>query len=718
MAEPNQESFSPDTRRTLIFAGAAAACLLVTGIVEWSGRPAKIEEFGKVGEQFYPKFDDPTVATALDVYMIDAEKGKSYDFSVERLPNGRWVIPSHHAYPADAEERLGKTAASIIGIKRGALVTRWPADHAEFGVVDPKQDKLSVGDVEGVGKRITLRGEDDSILADYIIGNQVDDQQGEYYVRHPDEEEVYIASLDIDISTKFNDWINTDLLEVDSFDITEVTLKDYSFDELQGTISDEEVTTLRRDASSDPWKLEGINEETEEVDEDAIRETVNTIGDLKIVGVRPKQQGLTPELKLDREALKSQRDLDRLQNDLLTRGFLIRPGAGGDQQNLELVAREGEIFSATNKGLRYQLYFGRAFTGSQEDLEIGLTSSADGGEETKEGDEAKSDSDDGGSKDTDSEDDKKSEDDQAAGAQPDSDSGEEEQSDSNKPGRYVFVRVQFDRQYLGAEPQKPTEPEMPAELKAAEAKEGQSEQAPSQQDQQEVKESAGKEADANAGDGQEADQPADTSAADETGQPTSETADDDQAADDESEAGQNGDDQQPGDTEGADTEKQDESGDEQPATDQSSEEQKEDPLEEMKRQHEEAKRKYEDDLRAYETELEEYNKKIEEGQKKAEELNRRFAEWYYVIYGESYDKLRLSRANLVKPKEEEEQDGDQAAGTSVPMIDPQSTPPPAPAANTESTGSGDADEPKKQEDTPPEKPEAKKADEVEKGKTP
>ncbi len=338
MAEPNKESISPDTRRTLTFAGIAAACLVVTGIVEWTSRPASIEEFGKVGEQFYPDFTDPTLATALDVYMIDTEKGKSFDFSVQRLPNGRWVIPSHHNYPADAKERLGKTAASIIGIDRGAMVTRWPADHAEFGVVDPKQDRLSVGEVEGVGKRITLRGDDNAVLADYIIGKQVDGQSDQYYVRQPEEEEVYIATLDIDISTKFTDWIETDFLDVDAFDMNEITVNDYSFDELQGRVSAQEVSTLRRTTSNDPWKMDGINEETEQVDEDAIRETVDTIGNLKIAGVRPKQIGLTPELKLDRESLKSQRDVDRLQNDLLTRGFLVRPGEGGNQQNLQLVA--------------------------------------------------------------------------------------------------------------------------------------------------------------------------------------------------------------------------------------------------------------------------------------------------------------------------------------------------------------------------------------------
>ena len=45
---------------------------------------------------------------------------------------------------------------------------------------------------------------------------------------------------------------------------------------------------------------------------------------------------------------------------------------------------QGEMFVGASDGLLYRLYFGRAFTGSNEDLEIGLSS--DSTEE--EGDEA------------------------------------------------------------------------------------------------------------------------------------------------------------------------------------------------------------------------------------------------------------------------------------------------------------------------------------------
>ncbi len=43
---------------------------------------------------------------------------------------------------------------------------------------------------------------------------------------------------------------------------------------------------------------------------------------------------------------------------------------------------------------------------------------------------------------------------------------------------------------------------------------------------------------------------------------------------------------------------------------------------------------------------------MEDGRKKVEELNARFADWYYVISAGSFEKLHLSRKDLVVKKEE------------------------------------------------------------------
>ena len=184
---------------------------------------------------------------------------------------------------------------------------------------------------------------------------------------------------------------------------------------------------------------------TKEVNADALRDTLTTLGSLAIVGVRPKQPGLTAELKIDREKIRSGA---QLQNDLLKRGFLLQPSQN-DQEVLELLAREGEIAVGTENGLVYKLYFGRAFTGSESELEIGLEEvPEDDSEANKEGNEK--------------------DESEEADTEKEVDETDKKEADPNKkPGRYIFVRVLVDPTLAGIGDE-PVKPEKSAELIAAE----------------------------------------------------------------------------------------------------------------------------------------------------------------------------------------------------------------------------------------------------------
>jgi hypothetical protein len=46
----------------------------------------------------------------------------------------------------------------------------------------------------------------------------------------------------------------------------------------------------------------------------------------------------------------------------------------------------------------------------------------------------------------------------------------------------------------------------------------------------------------------------------------------------------------------------------------------------------------------------EYDEKVKKGQERAKELNARFADWYYVVDDETYRKIHLGQAEIVKSK--------------------------------------------------------------------
>jgi len=149
--------------RTLMFAVVAGVSVLVAVITHFIARPTPIEGFEKVGQEFYQDFEDPSEVTTLRVAAFVEDMASNKEFKVE-FRDGNWRIPSHHGYPADAEDRLEKTAASVIGITRGALESRLESEYEKYGVIDPIDEDSTA--LKGRGQRITLSKSDGTVLAD------------------------------------------------------------------------------------------------------------------------------------------------------------------------------------------------------------------------------------------------------------------------------------------------------------------------------------------------------------------------------------------------------------------------------------------------------------------------------------------------------------------------------------------------------------------------
>lgn len=624
--------------RTLVFVIVAGASVAVAAVTHFVTRPAPLEGFEQVGEEFYPDFVNPSEAKSLRVVAYSEDTATVKEFNVE-YTDGLWRIPSHHYYPADAEDRLADTAASVIGINRGALVSRRESDHQRFNVIDPLSDDVT--ELKGRGKRITLTRGDGTILSDLIIGNEIEDRDDHYYVRRPDETAVYLTELNIDLTTKFSEWIEDDLLKLQRDELREIVINRYSVDESKYPvvdIVDREVNRLARKSFSDPWKLEGLDEDTEELKTDDVRELVATLDDLRIVGVRPKPQGLNPDLTLD-ERISSNPLVHRaLLMDLANKGFLLAQGPDGE---LQIISNEGEATAATNQGVVYELRFGEIFTGDETEIEIGSEGDqADGAPETGPSDEQTS----------------ETETDEPSGDQSDgtedSDqtqpaeenvSDEEEQLGKN---RYLFVTVRFDEKYVSEKPVEPVKPEPPPGLNADTS----TSEANDKQDAQ-----AGQ----NDNDGQNAADPPGGSDSAATGSAENGTTENAEAADEN--AGSDG---GPADS----TVDSSNGSNEENAAD--GDEPKSEPPD-PKAEYEEALQRYEQELEDYERAKKDYEEKLEEGRETVDDLNERFSGWYYVISAESFESLRLSREDLVKPKEKEDTGDDEAAAeTALPQLQP------------------------------------------------
>lgn len=358
-----RRSSGPELRRTQTLAGAA---LLLTVLAAVSApRNPEPGDFVDLGERFFPEFEDPAEAMSLEVIEFDEATAEAIPFRVQN-ENGIWTIPSHHDYPADGADRLAETAAGILLLEKDDFRSGNVADHAALGVLDPLDESSS--SLVGRGRRITVKASGDRILADLIVGHQVEEREGAYFVRLPGQKRVYMSQLGVEVSARFEDWIERDLLLLDRDRVDRALFDNYTINERSRRIERQDRVQLSKE-EDDEWSAAGIGAD-EEVDSFDLRQALRAADELEIVGVRPKPAGIAASLTGDAVQV-SNTDILSLQN----RGYyLTRDGS--------LLSNEGEVQFDTEEGIRYTLRFGEVVYGRGQALTAGADpagEAADGG---------------------------------------------------------------------------------------------------------------------------------------------------------------------------------------------------------------------------------------------------------------------------------------------------------------------------------------------------
>ncbi|MFO0945348.1 MAG: DUF4340 domain-containing protein [Planctomycetota bacterium] len=344
-----------DSVKTSIYVGVAAL-LVVLAVFTRPTTSIDSQVYDDTGLPFYPKLADAkdaaSIPKALEVVEFDEKLGAQKPFKVQSK-DGKWTIPSHHDYPADAEDRLRKTAGAIIGLKKDSIVSDKAEDFAALGVVDPYESNSGS---TGWGTRVKLFDKDNNAVSDLIFGKEVEGRSGFRYVRLPGQNRTYaVETKDLDLSIRFADWIDSDLIPAPATDFEQLVIKDYSIDPRLGTLNDKGTTVLDQDSKTSSWVVEGLPE-TEETNQEKARDVAQSVADLKIVGVRVKPPGLKPDLRVPEGV--------ELALSMQNRGFYLTKAG-------DLVSNDGEAIVETKDGLVYTLRFGGMILGTGDEVTAG-----------------------------------------------------------------------------------------------------------------------------------------------------------------------------------------------------------------------------------------------------------------------------------------------------------------------------------------------------------
>ena len=345
--------------KTTLTVSAVAAVLAAVAVVS-APRRAVPDAFFDVGEPFFPMFTDPEMAATLEIVQWDDAAGAALPFQVTNR-GGRWTIPSHHDYPADGEERLATAAADVISVVKDDFRSDNVADQEALGVIDPIDEEATA--LKGRGTRITFRDGAGDALAELIVGKPIHERPGFRFLRVPGQKRVYAARFGADISTRFEDWIETNLLEVTRDQVNHIVLNEYFLDEQTRRVVRRGEFILDQQGP-DEWTA---NRVPSGMDVDPVQANllVGALIDITITGVRPKPPGLAGNLREAFQAGEIDRgDLQTLQR----RGFSPMPDGS-------VLSNEGEVQVRTTEGVRYTLRFGEVVYGQGDTVLLGDESS-------------------------------------------------------------------------------------------------------------------------------------------------------------------------------------------------------------------------------------------------------------------------------------------------------------------------------------------------------
>ena len=370
-----------ESSKTSIF---LAVALFLT-VIAYFMQPKTIHDSPEkmVGKVLFENFTDPLEIRSLEIARLDPISGDLNRFQIASEAEGRWTIPSHENYPSDARDQMGQVASAFIGLSVLSVATPEVSDaangsanvHTLYGVVDPTSDGAMSG---GAGIKVVCLGEAEKELARLIIGQEVEGKPELRYIRIPNQHPVYIARISASaMSTRFEDWIEKNLLKIDTFDIRRVNIEDYSIDIDRGTRDPKGSFALNYNdqaPSGQRWTLDSMKlfesgeglmpmplANNEELADDALSTMINAVDDLKIVDVRRKPAFLANSLResspLNEETIDRNPNIARA---LAQRGFYFaeEQTLDGKVSDIALYSSNGEIHITMKNGMKYLLRFG------------------------------------------------------------------------------------------------------------------------------------------------------------------------------------------------------------------------------------------------------------------------------------------------------------------------------------------------------------------------
>ena len=166
-------------------------------------------------------------------------RGEESFVSLMQLKGGGWIEESMK-YEADSSQ-IQDLLLKLYQTNLGDLVTNNASHHKRFKLVAPP-DNFEKWEKDLYGESVSLLKGDGTIILSFLIGKNRKNGQGQY-IRYNGSNKVFHIPESLNINTKFNDWLDKKLLELEGDLVKNIKIKEVS----------EEKFNINRKSFKDPW---------------------------------------------------------------------------------------------------------------------------------------------------------------------------------------------------------------------------------------------------------------------------------------------------------------------------------------------------------------------------------------------------------------------------------------------------------------------------------
>ena len=174
--------------------------------------PEAVTQNAQVSKPLFENYETSAVR-GIDVIAYDTNRSDIQRIRLKRSGQN-WIIPQKNGFDVTGNERVIEVTRALNDRTVLEVNSDSQTDHVNFGVVDPSDVGVTTARSR-LGTKLVLSDRDEKTIAHIIVGDQVKNSPGKYYVRVPGKPTIYTIEFEKKmLASDFAQWVDPNLLQL------------------------------------------------------------------------------------------------------------------------------------------------------------------------------------------------------------------------------------------------------------------------------------------------------------------------------------------------------------------------------------------------------------------------------------------------------------------------------------------------------------------------